>query len=93
MHRTLVSKYAWGRADSGAHVQHEDAKQRAERKQADAQAHINTFKERRQEAGVRSIHLAAGAEAHGCILSLGAGRDELSCLDLTRVDPKTCFRV
>ena len=41
---------------------------------------------------VRSIDLATGAEAHGCILSLQAGRDEFSCLDLTRVDPKTCFK-
>lgn len=41
---------------------------------------------------VRSIDLATGAEAHGCILSLQAGRDEFTCLDLKRVDPKACFK-
>ena len=41
---------------------------------------------------VRSIDLATGAEAHGCILSLQAGRDEFTSLDLKRVDPKACFK-
>ncbi len=41
---------------------------------------------------VRSIDPATGAEAHGCILSLQAGRDEFTCLDLARVDPKACFK-
>jgi restriction system protein len=41
---------------------------------------------------VRSIDPATGAEAHGCILSIQAGRDEFLCLDLRRVDPKACFK-
>lgn len=41
---------------------------------------------------VRSIDPATGSEAHGCILSLQAGRDEFMCLELTRVDPKACFK-
>jgi restriction system protein len=41
---------------------------------------------------VRSIDPATGSEAHGCILSLQAGRDEFLCLELTRVDPKACFK-
>jgi restriction system protein len=41
---------------------------------------------------VRSIDPATGSEAHGCILSVQAGRDEFMCLDLRRVDPKACFK-
>lgn len=41
---------------------------------------------------VRSIDKATGAEVHACILSVQAGRDEFMCLDLNRVDPKSCFR-
>jgi restriction system protein len=41
---------------------------------------------------VKSIDPATGSEAHGCILSVQAGRDEFTCLDLRRVDPKACFK-
>jgi restriction system protein len=41
---------------------------------------------------VRSIDKATGAEAHGCILSVQAGRDEFMCLDLGRVEAKACFK-
>ena len=41
---------------------------------------------------VRSIDPATGSEAHGCILSVQAGRDEFMCLDLGRVDAKACFK-
>lgn len=41
---------------------------------------------------VHSIDPSTGAEVHACILSLQAGRDEFLPLDLTRVDPKACFK-
>jgi restriction system protein len=41
---------------------------------------------------VKSIDPATGSEAHGCILSVQAGRDEFTCLDLRRVEPKACFK-
>ena len=41
---------------------------------------------------VQSIDKSTGATVHGCILSLQAGRDEFMPLDLSRVEPKACFR-
>jgi restriction system protein len=41
---------------------------------------------------VQSVDKSTGATTHGCILSLQAGRDEFMPLDLSRVDPKACFR-
>jgi restriction system protein len=41
---------------------------------------------------VQSVDSATGTEAHGCIVSLQAGRDEFMCLELSRVDPKGCFK-
>ena len=41
---------------------------------------------------MKSIDPATGSEAHGCILSVQAGRDEFTCLDLRRVEPKACFK-
>jgi restriction system protein len=41
---------------------------------------------------VRSIDKATGTEAHGCIMSIQVGRDEFSCINLSQVEPKICFR-
>ena len=41
---------------------------------------------------VQSIDKATGVEAHGCILSVQAERDELLQINLSQVDPKACFR-
>ena len=41
---------------------------------------------------VQSVDKSTGATVHGCILSLQTGRDEFIPLDLSRVDPKACFR-
>jgi restriction system protein len=39
-----------------------------------------------------SVNKGTGIEETGCLLSLQASRDELSRLDLSKVDPKACFR-
>ncbi|MGI8770844.1 MAG: restriction endonuclease [Acidobacteriaceae bacterium] len=41
---------------------------------------------------VHSIDRATGAQAHGCILSVQAGRDEFLQINLVQVEPKACFR-
>jgi restriction system protein len=41
---------------------------------------------------VQSIDKATGAEAHGCILSVQAEREEFLQINLSQVEPKACFR-
>jgi restriction system protein len=41
---------------------------------------------------VRSIDKATGVEAHGCILSVQAEREEFLQINLSQVDPRACFR-
>lgn len=41
---------------------------------------------------VRSVDKGTGAEAHACVMSLEAGKDEFLAIDLSLVDPKVCFR-
>lgn len=41
---------------------------------------------------VRSIDRATGSTVHACIMSLEAGKDEFLAINLSHVDPKTCFK-
>jgi restriction system protein len=41
---------------------------------------------------VRSIDKSTGTEAHACILSIHANRNEFMTINLSQVDPKACFR-
>ena len=41
---------------------------------------------------VRSIDKANGVEVHACVMSLEANKDEFLALNLSQVDPKSCFR-
>lgn len=41
---------------------------------------------------VKSINKATGNEATTCILSVQASKDEFMAFDLSRVDPKACFK-
>lgn len=41
---------------------------------------------------VNALNPATGQSNHGCILSLQASKDEFSAIDLTRVEPRACFK-
>jgi restriction system protein len=41
---------------------------------------------------VQNIDKATGVEAHGCILSVQAAREEFIQINLSQVEPKACFR-
>jgi restriction system protein len=41
---------------------------------------------------VRSIDRATGTEVHACVMSLEVGKDEFLAINLSQVDPRTCFK-
>lgn len=41
---------------------------------------------------VDALSPATGKRVHGCLLSIQAGKKEIGAIDLSRVDPKACFR-
>jgi restriction system protein len=41
---------------------------------------------------VNALNPATGHRNHGCILSLQASKDEFSAIDLTKVEPRACFK-
>ena len=41
---------------------------------------------------VRSVDRATGSEVHACVMSLESGKDEFLAINLSQVDPRTCFK-
>ena len=41
---------------------------------------------------VDALSPATGKRVHGCLLSIQAGKGEIDAIDLSKVDPKACFR-